>query len=67
MIALILAHFNLNLEYVLKVDLSDHVQENVFSQYNKNDILQLIAYFSQKLNVIESNYEIYDKKLLVII
>ena len=35
----ILAHFNLNLECVLEADLSDHIQENVFSQYDKNNVL----------------------------
>ena len=67
MIILILAHFNLNFECVLEADLSDHAQENVLSQYDKNDVLQSIIYFSWKLNAIKSNYEIYDKKLLVII
>ena len=63
----ILTHFNLNLECVLKADLSDHAQEDVLSQYDKNDVLCSIVFFSQKLNAAESNYEIYDKKLLTII
>ena len=65
--ASILAYFDLNLECVLKADLFDHAQESVFSQYDKNNVLQLIMYFSWKLNVIKSNYEIYDKELLAII
>ena len=67
MIVLILAYFDSDFKCILETDSSDHVQENVFSQYDKNNVLQLIAYFSQKLNVIELNYEIYDKKLLAII
>ena len=63
----ILAYFDLNFKCVLETDLFDHTQENVLSQYDKNDVLQSIAYFSWKLNAIKSNYEIYDKKLLVII
>ena len=39
MIVLILTHFNLNFECVLETDLSDHAQENVLLQYDKNDIL----------------------------
>jgi len=39
----------------------------MLSQYNKNDVLQSITYFSQKLNTIKLNYEIYNKKLLIII
>ena len=65
--ALILAHFDSDLECILKTDLSDHVLENVFSQYDENDVLHSVIYFSQKLNAAESNYEIYDKELLVII
>ena len=64
---LILAYFNSNFECVLEADLSDHAQKNVLLQYDKNNILQSIMYFSQKLNAAESNYEIYDKKLLAII
>ena len=67
MIVLIFAHFNLNFKCILKADLSNHAQENMLSQYDKNDVLQSIMYFSQKLNAIKSNYEIYDKKLLAII
>ena len=63
----ILAYFDSDFECILEADSSDHAQENVLSQYDKNDILQSIIYFSQKLNVIKSNYEIYDKKLLAII
>ena len=64
---LILAYFNSNFECVLEADLSDHAQKNVLLQYDKNNILQSIMYLSQKLNAAESNYEIYDKKLLAII
>ena len=67
MIVSILAHFNSDFECVFEADLSDHAQENVLSQYDKNNVLQSIAYFSQKLNAVKSNYEIYDKKLLAII
>ena len=67
MIALILAYFDLNLKCVLKTNLSNHTQEDVLLQYDKNDMLYSVAYFSQKLNAAESNYKIYDKKLLVII
>ena len=65
--ALILAHFDSDLEYVLEMNLSDHVQESVLLQYDKNGVLHPIAYFSRKLNAAESNYKIYNKKLLAII
>ena len=67
MTASIFIHFNSDFECVFEADLSDHAQENVLSQYDKNDVLWSIAYFSWKLNATESNYEIYDKKLLIII
>ena len=67
MIVLILAYFDLNFECVFEADLSDHAQENVLLQYDKNDVLWSIMYFSQKLNAAESNYKIYNKKLLAII
>ena len=66
-IILILAHFNSDLKCVLKVNLSDHAQKDVLSQYNKDNILYSVVFFSQKLNAAESNYEIYDKELLTII
>ena len=65
--ASILAHFNSDFECVLKADLFDHAQEDVLSQYDKNNVLYLIVFFSQKLNTVELNYKIYNKKLLAII
>ena len=63
----ILAYFDSDFECILKADLSDHTQEDMLSQYDKNNVLCSIVYFSQKLNAAESNYEIYDKKLFTII
>jgi len=65
--ASILAHFNSDLKCVLETDSSDHALESVLLQYDENDVLCSVIYFSQKLNAAELNYEIYDKKLLVII
>ena len=67
MIALILAHFDSDFECVLEADLSDHTQEDVLLQYDKNDVLCSVVFFSWKLNAAELNYKIYDKKLLTII
>jgi hypothetical protein len=63
----ILAHFNPDLECVVKTDSSDHALGGVLSQYNKNGELRPVAFLSQKLAPAESNYEIYDKELLAII
>lgn len=37
------------------------------SQYNKNRILRLCAYFLKKLSKTEKNYDIYNKELLALI
>ena len=63
----ILRHYNLNLKIIVETDASDYVSEGILSQYNKNDVLHLIAYFFKKHNSAECNYEIYDKELMVII
>ena len=63
----ILRHYNLNLKIVVKTDASDYVSEGILSQYDKNDILHPIAYFSKKHNSAKCNYEIYNKELIVII
>ena len=63
----ILRHYNLNLKIVVKTDISDYVSEGILSQYNKNYVLHLIAYFFKKHNSAECNYEIYNKELMIII
>ena len=63
----ILRHYNLNLKIVVKTDASDYVSEGILSQYDKNDVLHLIAYFFKKHNSVKCNYEIYDKELMAII
>ena len=60
-------YFDSDLKCVLKADSFNHAQKSVLSQYDKNDILYSVIFFSQKLNAAESNYKIYDKKLLMII
>ena len=67
MIASIFTYFDSDLECVFEADSFNHTQEDVFLQYNKNDMLCSIVFFSQKLNAVKSNYKIYNKKLLTII
>ena len=67
MFNVILHHYNLNLKIIVETDASDYVSEGILSQYEKNDILHLIAYFSKKHNSAECNYEIYNKELMIII
>ena len=42
--ALILAHFNPDFKYIIKIDLSNYILGGVLSQYNKNSKLYLIAF-----------------------
>ena len=63
----ILHHYNSDLKIVVKTDTSDYVSEGILSQYDKNDVLHLIAYFFKKHNSAECNYEIYNKELMIII
>ena len=67
MITSILTYFNFNFKYVFEVNLFNYAQRDVLSQYNKNDMLCPITFFSRKLNAAKSNYKIYNKELLVIV
>ena len=51
----------------IKVDMSDFVTERVLSMKCKNVWWRFIAYISKSLNRMERNYEIYNKKILVVI
>ena len=63
----ILRHYNLNLKIIVETDTSDYMSEGILSQYNKNDVLHSVTYFSKKHNSAECNYEIYNKELIVIV
>ena len=54
----ILHHYNLDLKIIVETDASDYVSGDILSQYDKNDVLHPIAYFSKKHNSAECNYEI---------
>ena len=64
---MIFTYFNPDFKYIVKIDLSNYVLGGVLLQYNKNSKLYLVTFFSQKLAPAESNYEIYNKELLVIV
>jgi hypothetical protein len=63
----ILPHFDSERKIVLETNASHLVIVGVLSQYDNNDILYPVAYFSRKHSLAEINYEIYDKRLLAII
>ena len=63
----ILCHYNSDLKLVMKTDASDYVSGGILSQYDENDVLHPVAYFSKKHSPAECNYEIYDKELMAIV
>ena len=52
---------------MIKTDASDYVSEGILSQYDENDVLHPVMYFFKKHSPAECNYEIYNKKLIVIV
>ena len=65
--ALVLRHFDRTRNAILKTNSSDYVNNRVLSQYNDDDVLHPIAFYSKNLTPAECNYQIYDKELLAII
>jgi hypothetical protein len=63
----VLARFDPDLDVIVETDTSDYVSAGVLSQYNDDNILHPMAYFSKKHSPAECNYEIYDKELMAII
>lgn len=59
--------FDWNCKTILETDASNYVSVEVLSQFDDEDILRPVVFFSKKHSVTESNYEIYDKKLLAIV
>ena len=45
----------------------NYVNEGVLSQYNDKGVLYSMIFYSKNLISIECNYQIYDKKLFIII
>ena len=62
-----LALYNLEKEYVIKINISDHISANVFSQSVRKELLCPIIFFSKKYSPAEYNYKIYNKELLVVV
>ena len=60
-------HYNLNHKIVIEIDTLNYVFENILFQYNEDEVLYSIVYFSKKHNSVECNYEIYDKKFIIIV
>ena len=63
----ILCHYNSDYKIVIETDVSDYVSEGILSQYNENEVLHSVAYFSKKHNPVKCNYEIYNKEFIIIV
>jgi hypothetical protein len=63
----VLAHFDPDACIIVETDTSDFVSGGILSQYDANNILHPIAYFSKKYSPAEYNYTIYDKELRAVI
>jgi hypothetical protein len=63
----ILTHFDSKKQIYIKNDFFDFVFAKILSQMRKNDEFHFVTFFSKNLASIECNYEIYDKKLFVIV
>ncbi len=63
----ILRHFNQNKETILETDSFNYVNDDILSQYDDEETLHSMIYYSKNLSLAECNYEIYNKKLLTII
>ena len=59
--------FKLKKLITLKTNGSDQAIEACISQSDNKKRLHLIAFHSKKFTDVELNYEIYDKKLLIIV
>ncbi len=62
-----LHHFDQTCETILKTDSFNYVNDEVLCQYDDEEVLHSIAFYSKNMSSAECNYEIYDKKLLIII
>ncbi len=65
--AFILRHFDQNKETILETNSFDYVNNDILSQYDDEETLHSMIYYSKNVSLVECNYEIYNKKLLAII
>ena len=63
----ILAQYKQGLRTIVETNSSDYVSSGVLFQLDEDGLLYPVGFFSKNLNLVEYNYEIYDKKLLAII
>ncbi len=63
----ILRHFDQTRDFILEIDSFNYVNDEVLFQYDDENVLHSIVFYSKNMSSAECNYEIYDKELLIII
>ncbi len=63
----ILRHFDQTCDFILEIDSFNYVNDEVLFQYDDEDVLYSIVFYSKNMSSAECNYKIYDKELLIII
>ncbi len=63
----VLRHFDVKRQAILKIDAFNYVKDDILSQYNDENVLHSIVFYSKSMISAKCNYHIYDKKLLAII
>jgi len=63
----VLRHFNVKHQAILKIDAFNYVKDDILSQYDDENMLHSIVFYSKSMISAECNYHIYNKKLLTII
>ncbi len=64
---LVLKHFNSIREAILKMNFLNYVNDEVLFQYDDEDILHSVIFYSKNMISAKCNYKIYNKELLTII
>ena len=64
---LVLAALNLDKKVRMEVNTSDYATEGILSIEYKDGKWKLVVFLLKSLNETERNYEIYNKKMLVVI
>ncbi len=65
--AFILKHYNWNANLCMKINASNYKVEDVLNQKSKTDQWYFIVYYSYKFKKAEIQWNMYDKKLYVIV
>ncbi len=67
MTVFVLKHFNSIRKAILKTNFSNYINDEVLFQYDDEDILHSVIFYSKNMISAECNYEIYNKEFLTIV